>query len=404
MISTNVCNSFDNINFFYSYNITRAINRICYHPIFFLSLQSRFEWFTFLKILRRIYMNLRWTLLFVVSMFSMTFSFADEQSKDPYRYPEEKHLKNIRMLTNGGENAEAYFSYDEKQLIFQSTVGEFECDQIFTMKVDGTDRKLVSTGKGRTTCAYFLPGDSTIIYSSTHHFDPNCPEVPDRSKGYVWKLYDSFDVFLADKVGNNIRQLTNHPGYDAEATVSPMGDKIVFTSTRDGDPELYTMNIDGSDQRRITFEKGYDGGAFYSLDGKKIVFRASRPFTEKELEDYRILVQEGFVRPTRLEIYVCDADGKNIKQVTNNGAANFAPFFHPDGKRIIFCSNLGVSPRNFDLFIINIDGTGLEKVTNHNEFDGFPMFTSDGKKLVFCSNRFHSKSGETNVFVADWVD
>ncbi|MCX7834591.1 MAG: hypothetical protein N2450_00810 [bacterium] len=328
---------------------------------------------------------------------------AEDLILDTYRFPEEQHLKNIRMLTNGGENAEAYFSFSENQLIFQATVGDLQCDQIFTMDVDGSNKKMVSTGLGRTTCAYFLPGDSLILYSSTHLYDPKCPPTPDRTKGYVWKLYDSFDIFVAKSDGSNLKPLTNVKGYDAEATVSPQGDKIVFTSTRDGDPELYTMNLDGSNVTRITHEKGYDGGAFFSWDGKKLVFRASRPKTEKELADYQELVESGLVRPTRLELFVCDADGKNIRQVTNNGAANFAPFFHPDGKRIIFSSNMD-SPRNFELYMINIDGSGLKRITYHNEFDGFPMFTKDGKKLVFCSNRFHSKPGETNVFIADWVE
>jgi Tol biopolymer transport system component len=345
-------------------------------------------------------------IILVLTLLSINFVSAQTSDKnDPYRFPEEKHLKNIRMLTNGGENAEAYLSFDETKIIFQSTRDDLQCDQIFTMNIDGTNQKMISTGMGRTTCSYFLPGDTLILYASTHHYDKNCPPPPDRSKGYVWKLYETFDLFVADLKGNIVRQLTCDYGYDAEATVSPKGDKIVFTSTRTGDPELYTMNIDGTDLKRITFEKGYDGGAFFSMDGNKIVFRASRPKTEKELKDYEELVKNGYVRPTNLEIFVCDADGSNIRQVTNNGAANFAPFFHPDGKRIIFCSNVNSKDkRNFDLYIINIDGTGLEQVTFNETFDGFPMFTRDGKKLVFCSNRFNSKPGETNVFIADWVD
>lgn len=332
-------------------------------------------------------------------------SRSDFDSTEPFRFPEEKRLKNIRMLTNGGENAEAYLSFDETKLVFQSTRDDLQCDQIFIMNIDGTEQRMVSTGNGRTTCAYFLPGDSLILYASTHHYDKNCPPPPERSKGYVWKLYETFDLFISDINGKIVRQLTCDYGYDAEATISPKGDKIVFTSTRTGDPELYTMNLDGSDLKRITFEKGYDGGAFFSPDGSKIVFRASRPRTEKELQDYQELVKFGYVRPTNLEIFVCDADGKNIRQITNNGAANFAPFFHPDGKRIIFCSNVNSKDkRNFDLYIINIDGTGLEQVTFNETFDGFPMFTKDGKKLIFCSNRFNNKPNETNVFIADWID
>jgi len=336
---------------------------------------------------------------------SMKTEMQYDESKDNYKFSGERHLRNIKMLTNGGENAEAYLAFAEDQIIFQATFGDLGCDQIFTMDLNGSNKKLVSTGKGRTTCAYFLPGDDKIIYASTHHYDENCPEIPDRSKGYVWKLYNTFDLFVANADGTNLKQLTDTKTYDAEATVSPKGDKIVFTSTRDGDPELYTMNLDGSNQTRITFEKGYDGGAFFSQDGKKIVFRASRPKTDKDLEDYNELVTEGLVRPTALEIFVADADGKNMKQITNNGSANFAPFFHPDGKRIIFCSNVNSqSRRNFDLYVINLDGTGLEQVTFNETFDGFPMFTKDGKKLVFCSNRFNAKEGDTNVFIADWVD
>lgn len=341
-----------------------------------------------------------------IIIFLITFSFLlFAQNTDTLKFLQEKHLKNVRLLTNGGENAEAYFSFDETKLIYQATKDSFQCDQIFIMKIDGTNSHLVSSGKGRTTCSYFLPNDTAIIYSSTHLADENCPPKPDFSKGYVWKLYNTFDIFMAKPNGSELKQLTDIDGYDAEATVSPKGDKIVFTSTRDGDPEIYVMNIDGSNQTRLTFEKGYDGGPFFSLDGKKIVFRASRPKTEKELQDYNDLVNDGLVRPTALEIYVMDADGKNMKQVTNLGAASFAPFFHPDGKRIIFASNYHSNGgMNFDLFIINIDGTGLEQITFNETFDSFPMFTRDGKYLVFASNRFNKKKGDTNIFIAEWAE
>ncbi len=324
---------------------------------------------------------------------------------DKYKLPDESKISNIRMLTDAGENAEAYLSFDEQKLIFQSTHGEWKCDQIFTMNIDGSDKQLVSTGKGRTTCAYYLPGDNKILYASTHLESDDCPPPPDRSKGYVWKLYESFDIFIADANGKDIQRITNTPGYDAEATVSPNGDKIIFTSTRDGDPELYVMDIDGSNQTRLTFEKGYDGGAFFSQDGKKIVFRASRPKTEKDLEDYNDLVVNGYVRPTALEIFVMNSDGSDMKQITNFGKASFAPFFHPDGKRIIFSSNVNSkSGRDFDLYTVNIDGTGLEQITFFESFDGFPMFTKDGKKLIFASNRFSKNEGDTNIFIADWID
>ena len=343
------------------------------------------------------------TVLFVTAfLLFQSLSFSQD---DTLRLPGERRLKNIRMLTETGENAEAYLSFDETKLIYQTTFGDLKCDQIFIMNTDGSDKKMVSTGNGRTTCAYFLPGDTTIIYASTHLAGKDCPPPPDRSKGYVWKLYDTFDIFSANADGSSLKQMTTSNGYDAEATVSPLGDKIVFTSTRDGDPEIYVMNIDGSNQKRLTYEKGYDGGPFFSHDGSMIVFRASRPKTEDDLKDYNELVENGLVRPTALEIYLMNSDGSGIKQVTNFGKASFAPFFHPDGKRIIFSSNVNSkSGRDFDLYLINTDGTGLEQITFNDTFDGFPMFTKDGNKLVFASNRFNRQQGDTNIFIADWID
>jgi len=325
---------------------------------------------------------------------------------DSLVFPGEKHFRNMRMLTNGGENAEAYFSFDGTQLIFQSTRPPFDCDQIFIMNTDGSGVKLVSTGTGRTTCSYFYPDGRHILFSSTHLGSHLCPARPDFSQGYVWALYDDYDIFMADTSGKIIKQLTSSGSYDAEATISPRGDKIVFTSMRDGDLELYSMNIDGSDVRRLTFEPGYDGGAFYSYDGSMIVFRASRFEDETELAEYKKLLSRGLVRPSRLDIYVMNSDGSGIRRLTNNGAANFGPYFFPDNKRVIFSSNLDdPGGRNFELYMINIDGTGLERITYNPTFDGFPMFALDGSnKFVFCSNRFNSKPGETNVFICEWVD
>ncbi|MCS7014396.1 MAG: hypothetical protein RMI34_02310 [Chloroherpetonaceae bacterium] len=318
---------------------------------------------------------------------------------------EEKFLANVRQLTFGGENAEAYLSFDETKIIFQSRQLGQDCDQIYIMNLDGSGKRLVSTGKGRTTCSYFLPDGKTILYASTHLASPDCPPPPDFSKGYTWALYKGYDIFFADTSGKNLRRITDTDGYDAEATVSPTGDKIVFTSARDGDLELYTMDIDGKNQRRLTSHLGYDGGAFYSWDGKKIVFRASSPKDSAEIKSYLELLQQGLIRPNKLEIFVMDADGKNRRQVTNNGKANFAPFFHPNNRQIIFSSNLGdtVRGRNFDLYLINEDGTGLERITYCPDFDGFPFFSRDGKKLIFASNRNSKVRGETNVFIADWI-
>lgn len=316
---------------------------------------------------------------------------------------DEPRLTNLRMLTHGGENAEAYFSADGKRLIFQATrPGESECDQIYTMDIDGSNVRRVSNGLGRTTCGYFFPAGDRIIYSSTHEVSETCPPRPDYSRGYVWALYD-YDIYIANADGSDLRKLTDSPGYDAEATISPDGSKIVFTSLRDGDLDIYVMDADGSNVKRLTHELGYDGGPFFSPDGTKIVYRAYHPTDSAEVADYRALLQDRLIRPGKLDIYVMDADGSNKRRLTNNGAANFAPFWHPDGRRIIFSSNLAdPTSRNFDLYLIDIDGQNLERVTTSPVFDGFPMFSPDGRQLVFASNRGAAREGDTNIFIADW--
>ena len=329
-------------------------------------------------------------------------------------YPQEKHLKNVKQLTFGGDNAEAYFSFDNKKITFQATNKAWgdSCDQIYTSELSRSNMKqskpaLISTGTGRTTCSYFMPGDSTIIYASTHLVDKACPPVPPRrSDGkYVWSIYPSFDIFVADLNGKILKQLTNTPGYDAEATVSPKGDKIVFTSMRSGDLELYTMNIDGSNVKQITSGLGYDGGAFFSPDGSKLIFRASRPQTPEDIKTYKDLLAEGLVMPTKMELFTCNADGSELKQLTHLGNANWAPFFHPSGKKIIFSSNHKATRGiPFNLYMIDIDGSNLEQITYDGFFDAFPMFSFDGKKLIFSSNRNNNGTHETNLFIADWID
>ncbi len=310
----------------------------------------------------------------------------------------------MTQLTFGGENAEAYFSADDRYLILQSTHGEYGCDQIFTLPASGGELQLVSTGKGRTTCSYFFPAGDRILYSSTHAYDESCPPPPDYSMGYVWALYPEYEIFVADRDGGNLVQLTDTWGYDAEATISRDGQKIVFTSLRNGDLDIYTMNADGTDVRQLTDELGYDGGPFFSYDGTKIVYRAYHPETLEERQDYLRLLGQNLIRPSKLDIFVMDADGSNKRQLTDNGTANFAPYFFPSGDRVIFASNVhDRGSRDFDLYAINIDGTELERITYHDEFDGFPMFNSDGSKLVWGSNRFNAKPGDTNIFIADWV-
>ena len=320
-------------------------------------------------------------------------------------HPQEKHFANIKQLTFGGINAEAYFSFDEKRIIYMSTPETLKCDQIFTMDLEGGNVQMVSTGKGRTTCGYFYPDGKRILYSSTHLSGDECPPPPDKSKGYLWGVFKSYEIFLAKSDGTDLQRLTVSDGYDAEATISPTGEKIVFTSARDGDLELYSMNLDGSDQKRLTHEIGYDGGPFYSWDGSKIVYRAHHPKDSVETMEYRSLLAQGLVKPEKVEIYVMDADGKNIRQLTNNGKANFAPFFLPGDERVIFSSNMkDPSGRNFDLFIVSLDGMELEQITFSGGYNFFPMFTQDGKKLLFISNRNAKSRYEFNVFIADWAD
>lgn len=343
----------------------------------------------------------------------MSYSPCVFAQENQLQYPEEKHLKNLRQLTFGGDNAEAYWSFDDTKLVFQSNnpAWGLQCDQIFVTSLndDLKNKKpvMLSTGQGRTTCSYFLPGNKTVVYASTHTGSAECPKEPERKPGgkYLWPVYDSYDIFVADLQGKILEQLTNVNGYDAEATVSPKGDKIVFTSTRNGDLDLYTMNIDGTEVKQITKELGYDGGAFFSPDGSKIVFRASRPKTEEEKKEYQDYLAQGLVAPTAMEIFTCNADGSDLKQITNLGKANWAPFYHPSGKKILFSSNhKGSRGFQFNIFMINEDGSGLEQITYDAVFDSFPMFSYDGKKLVFSSNRNNGGTRNTNLFVADWVE
>ena len=336
-----------------------------------------------------------------------------EWDDDSLIYPEEKHFKNIRQVTFGGDNAEAYWSFDDKQLVFQSNnqAWGMECDQMFLMDATQTFNNdsippMISTGDGRTTCAYFLPDNKHYVYGSTHLVDKECPEVPLRKNGkYVWPVYDSFDIFVSDLEGNITGQLTDEPGYDAEATVSPTGDKIVFTSMRSGDLELYTMNLDGSDVHQVTDELGYDGGAFFSPDGTKLIFRASRPKTPEAIKEYKELLAQGLVQPTEMELFICDADGSNLKQLTNLGNANWSPFFHPSGEKILFSSNFEAERGfPFNLYLIDLDGKNLERVTHGETFDAFPVFSNDGRYLVFSSNRNNGGTRDTNLFIAEWQD
>ncbi len=349
-------------------------------------------------------------LVLLVSLVSVAALFAAPavaaRADDPLLDPREVHLADAVQITDAGENAEAYWSPDGTELIMQSTLGTLPCDQIFTIPADGTGKPTrISSGEGRTTCSYFTyPKPERILYSTTALSSPACPPSPDLSQGYVWAVYDSYEIVSVAPDGSDLRRLTDQPGYDAEATICPVDGTVIFTSDRDGDLELYTMRPDGTDVKRLTHTPGYDGGAFFSPDCSKIVWRASRP-EGKELEDYQRLLAQGLIRPNKLEIWVSDRDGSNPQQITFLDAASFAPSFYPSGVRVIFSSNHGsAGPREFDLWAVDTDGTGLEQITFTPEFDGFPLFSPDGTRLVFASNRHHRKPGETNIFVARWVD
>ena len=317
----------------------------------------------------------------------------------------EKRLGNLRRLTSGGQNAEAYWDAAGSRLIFQSTRAPHACDQMFTMRADGSEQRLLSSGTGRTTCGFFFPDGRRVIYASTHLGGAACPPPPDRTQGYVWPLYASWDIFAADVDRSHLTRLTDNDTYDAECAISPDGRRIVFTSLRQGDLDLYLMDADGRHVRRLTDEPGYDGGPFFSWDGRFIVFRASRPQGQEELEEYRALLGRGLVRPRSLDIYLMNADGTGIKRVTRLPGANFAPFMHPNSRQIVFSSNHhDPSGRSFALYLVNVDGSGLERITWAEGFASFPMFTRDGTRLVFCSGRGGASPRDLDVFVADWDD
>lgn len=340
-------------------------------------------------------------------------SIVAQPVNDTVHFEGETHFKNVRQLTFGGDNAEAYFSFDGKYLVYQRTDAKngIPCDQIWMGKIptapgEAFVPKLVSTGTGRTTCAYFYPDGKHILYGSTHLGSKECPPVPDRAKygnKYIWPIYADFDIFKADTNGRIVKRLTKTKGYDAEATISPKGDKIVFTSMRNGDLDLYTMDLNGKHVKRITSSLGYDGGAWFSPDGKKILWRASRPKTAAEIKEYKELLAQNLVAPTNMEVWIANADGSDAKQITSLGQANWAPNFTPDGN-VVFCSNHEYKRGfPFNMYLMNADGGNIRKISRDKGFDAFPMFSPDGKKIIFASNRNNGGTRDTNLFIADWI-
>ena len=358
---------------------------------------------------------------FIISLLALSDP-ASSQSMPPAAiagdsliYPAEQHFVNARRLTQGGDNAEAYWNSASNSLVFQSNnpAWGLECDQIFVL--DPTQLKapnfqrptMVSTGKGRTTCAYFVPGDERVVWASTHNAQDSCPPppAPRPDRKYLWSIDPAYDIYLSDLKGEQQEVLVESPGYDAEATFSPDGRWMVFTSTRDGDLDLYLMSWPDRQITRVTSVLGYDGGAFFSPDSKQLIFRASRPQTPQEVEEYQQLLSEGLVAPTRMELFVCNLDGSGLRQITQLGGANWAPYFHPDGQRVIFSTNHH-SKRGFpfNLFMVNLDGSGLRQITFDTTFDSFPMFSPDGRRLIFASNRRNGGTRDTNLILVDWVD
>ncbi len=321
----------------------------------------------------------------------------------------DRHMRNVTRLTFDGDNGEAYFSWDGRKLIFQSNRGGFACDKIWTMNIDGSDRKMVSPDHGAHTCSFFFP-DNRIVFASTSHLAGDCPPRGDLPRGYVWPLYP-YDIFTADEDGSHLRKITDNPKYDAEPVVSADGKQIVFGSQRDNDFDIYLMNADGTNLRRLTDRTGYDGGPWFSPDGTKIAWRAWYPETEAEKALWKDCMEKNYIVAVPLDIWVMNADGSDKKRIVRNNATNWAPSWHPDGKRLIFSSNmddwhadLGKFGHNFELYLVNIDGTGLERLTFNNVFDSFPMFSPDGRKLSFASNRDPKKPRETDIFIADWKE
>lgn len=319
-----------------------------------------------------------------------------------------QHLSNLHQLTHGGQNAEAYWSPDGNRLIFQSARDGHDCDAMYIMNAaDGSNLHMVSNGKGVTTCGYFLGDNKHIVYASTHEGPSSnkdaCPARPDRSKGYVWAVYPSYDIYLATDTGKILKKLTTAPGYDAEATVNWKTRKIIYTSLASGDLDLWSMNEDGSKKTRLTTSEGYDGGAVFSRDGTKIVWRAHHPDTPEKQARAKELLKENLTAPMKMELFVSNADGSNAKQITDFGCASFAPTFTPDGGKILFSSNKHhCDSSDFELYLINIDGTGLEQVTNYGVFSSFPEFSPDGAKIVFASSYQSTSHYEFNIFTADW--
>jgi Tol biopolymer transport system component len=317
-------------------------------------------------------------------------------------YYGEDHLTKVTQLTFTGENTQASFSPDNKNIIFQSTRNRLRCDAIFRMHSDGSDISQISSGKGIASSAVISPDNNSIIYSSTQKVDYQCPSKPEYSKAYSWLLYSSYDLFKDELTGGSDERIIKSSSYDGGAVYSPKGDKIIFSSGRTGDLELYIANSDGNNVKQLTNIDGYDGDAVFSRDGKYIVWRASRP-KGNDLHDYRYQLSQGIIKEGKFEIFMMKLAGGKPIQLTNNGATNFSPSFDPNSNNIIFSSNMSQKDgRNYDIYTLNLKTRKLERITYYSGFDGYPVFSSDGKKLLFTSSRNFRYKAEKNIFIVNW--
>lgn len=315
---------------------------------------------------------------------------------------EETFLANVRQVTFGLPRAgEGYFSPDGTTIVYQAFPIGYPFYQIYVQRLDERIPRLLSTGRGRTTCAYFSPKGDQILFASSHT-DPDIEQTEKKGREeaaqggrrrYQWEFDPQMELYLINFDGTGLKRLTDSPGYDAEGSFSPDGSQVVFTSTRDGDPDLYVMRSDGTGVRQLTNAPGYDGGPFFSPDGRWVIFRSDR--AKKDM----------------LQLFAISADGKIEVQLTDNlDQVNWCPYFHPSGKYIIWAgADYGQGPQkaNFDLWTMEIEMTSdsfrggkTTRITDHKAADVLPVFSPDGRKMMWTSNR--TPDGTSQLWIGDW--
>jgi len=327
----------------------------------------------------------------------------------------EAHFKHLWQVTSGGENTRPRWSPDGDQIAYQfsNLALGIECDLVRVQDLDTGRLDRVSSGNGVSNVGGYLKGGRQVIFASTHAIQSDCPAPPDQALGHVRSLDPAYDLYVVDLDSHDSRVVVDDAGHDAQASVSPGGDRIVFCSLRSGDAELWSCDSNGGELRQLTRSPGHEADPQWSADGSRIVFAATDfdPLREDaHLGKYRDQLARWSAAPGSMKIEVMAADGAERRTVTAPGKANWDPCFTPDGQRIVFVSNHhgeGQHPTSYDLFLVDLDGSNLERVTYFDEgigrqFDGFPSFSADGRYLAFSSNRGAGQIGETNVFVAEW--